>query len=102
MNDWLNSLTDSAIQCWGCAAFDRLFQIVSTAAAAVYESFSAICLVVFGVLFTVFVINAIYKNIKNYACVSKIFWINKNIKLDERPNVFRSRICLRKQNILDK
>lgn len=77
MNDWLNSLTDSAIQCWGCAAFDRLFQIVSTAAAAVYESFSAICLVVFGILFTVFVINAIYQNIKNDV---KDPWLKKSFQ----------------------
>ena len=54
-----------------------MFQIVSIAAAAVYESFSAICLVVFGILFTVFVINAIYKNIKNDV---KDPWLKKSFQ----------------------
>ena len=39
MNDFLNSLVDSSVQCWGCPVFDRLFQIVSNAAAAVYDQF---------------------------------------------------------------
>lgn len=64
MNEWLASLVDKGVQCWGCAVFDRLFQIVSTAAASVYEYFSGLCVILFCILFTVFVINAVWKNVK--------------------------------------
>ena len=64
MNEWLVSLVDKGVQCWGCAVFDRLFQIVSTAAGLVYDHFSDMCVILFCLLFTVFVINAIWKNIK--------------------------------------
>ena len=65
MNELMVSLTDKVVQCWGCAVFDRLFQIVSVSAAAVYSHFTHLCLVLFGLLFTVFVINAIWQNMKS-------------------------------------
>lgn len=65
MNEMMVSLTDSVVQCWGCAVFDRLFQIVSVTAAAVYNHFTHLCLILFGLLFTVFVINAIWKNMRS-------------------------------------
>ena len=64
MNEWLVSLVDKGVQCWGCVVFDRLFQIVSTSAGLVYEYFSKLCVILFCILFTVFVINAVWKNIK--------------------------------------
>lgn len=60
-----SALIDNTIQCWGCAAFDRLFQIVSTAATSIYEYFSGICLVLFFAAFTVLIVNAIYANFKD-------------------------------------
>ena len=65
MNEMMVSLTDKVVQCWGCAVFDRLFQIVSVTAASVYEHFTSLCLILFALLFTVFVINAIWQNMKS-------------------------------------
>ena len=64
MNDFLNSLVDSSVQCWGCPVFDRLFQIVSNAAAAVYDQFVVFCAILFCVLFAFYVINAVWKNMR--------------------------------------
>lgn len=64
MNGWLNSLVDSGVQCWGCAVFDKLFQILTVVIGAIYAEFSRICVILFCLLFVVFIINAIYKNVK--------------------------------------
>lgn len=63
MNEWLSSLVDSTVQCWGCGVFDLLFQIVSDAAALVYDKFAYFCVVLFCVLFSFFVINAVWKTV---------------------------------------
>ena len=63
MNEWLSSLVNSTVQCWGCGVFDRLFQIVSDAAALVYDKFAYFCVVLFCVLFSFFVINAVWKTV---------------------------------------
>lgn len=60
----MNSLVDSSVQCLGCPVFDRLFQIVSNAAAAVYGKFVLLCAVLFFVLFAFVVLNIVWKNIK--------------------------------------
>ncbi len=65
MNELMVSLTDKVVQCWGCAVFDRLFQIVSVSAASVYSNLTELCLILFAFLFTIFVINAIWKNFKS-------------------------------------
>ncbi len=65
MNNMLNSFVDDAVQCWGCALFDRLFQIVSVAAAQIYDYFSNLCMILFLAMFTVFMLNAIWQNFKN-------------------------------------
>ena len=64
MNEWLSSLVDSTVQCWGCGVFDRLFQIVSDAAALVYDKFAYFCVVLFCVLFAFFVVNAVWKTVR--------------------------------------
>lgn len=64
MNGWMDSLIDSSVQCWGCPVFDRLFQIVSNAAAAVYGKFVLLCAILFFVLFAFVVLNTVWKNIK--------------------------------------
>lgn len=60
----VTSLVDKSVQCWGCPVFDRLFQIVSFAAAATYDYFSKICVILFFAIFTVFIINAVWQNFK--------------------------------------
>lgn len=64
MNELMVSLTDKVVQCWGCAVFDRLFQIVSTLTSSIYTYFTHLCLILFCFLFTIFVINVIWKNFK--------------------------------------
>lgn len=65
MNRLVNSFVESTVQCWGCEVFDRLFQIVSNAAAAVYDKFVIFCAILFCVLFTFYLINAVWKNFKD-------------------------------------
>ncbi|MBD5400386.1 hypothetical protein HDR61_01395 [bacterium] len=64
MNNVLNPLIDETVQCWGCPVFDRLFGVISTAAAAVYDRFVVICAVLFCILFAFFALNAVWKNIR--------------------------------------
>ena len=65
MNDFINPVIDASVQCWGCPIFDRLFQIVSNAAAAVYDQFVIFCAIIFCVLFAFVVLNAVWQNIKS-------------------------------------
>ena len=55
------------MQCWGCPVFDRLFQVISIAAAAVYDKFVFFCAVLFCILFAFFAISAVWKNIRGGA-----------------------------------
>lgn len=64
MNGMMNPLIDNSVQCWGCPVFDRLFQVVSTSAAAVYNKFVVFCAILFCVLFAFYTINAVWKNIR--------------------------------------
>ena len=77
MNGIVNGFIDSTVQCWGCPIFDRLFRIVSTAAAAVYDRFAMICLILFCILFAFFVFNAVWQNIKGGAPDA---WFSKSIQ----------------------
>ena len=87
MNEFMNSLVDSSVQCWGCPVFDRLFQIVSDAAGAVYNQFVIFCAIIFCVLFAFFVINAVWKNIKGGVGDP---WYQKSVK----PVVINSLVSL--------
>ncbi len=64
MTDVINSFIDITVQCWGCGVFDRLFQVVSTAAAEIYNQMTNLAFIVFFALFTAFVVNAVYQNLK--------------------------------------
>ena len=64
MNGWLNTLVDNSVQCWGCPVFDRLFQVISEAAAIVYRQFSLFCILIFCILLAFYVLHAVWKNIK--------------------------------------
>ena len=61
MNGIVNPLINNAVQCWGCPVFDRLFQVVSMAAGAVYGQFAFFCMILFCVLFAFYVLNAVWK-----------------------------------------
>ena len=64
MNNAINSFIDNTVQCWGCELFDRLFQVVSSAAATIYSQLVSLCTILFLAMFTVFVANAVYQNLK--------------------------------------
>ena len=64
MNGWLNGLVDGSVQCWGCPVFDRLFQVISVAAAAVYRQFSLFCILIFCLILAFYILYSVWKNIK--------------------------------------
>ena len=53
----------NTVQCWSCPIFDRMFQIISAAAANAYPKFVFICTVVFMAFFSLYVFGAVWKNI---------------------------------------
>lgn len=65
MQEVANSFIDTTVQCWACPVFDRLFVIISDAAAAAYQRFTLFSLVIFCILFSFFVMNAVWDGIKN-------------------------------------
>ena len=67
MNNILNNFVEGTVQCYGCPIFDRLFQIVSSAAASVYNRMAYLMAILFCVLFAFFILNAVWQNIKNDA-----------------------------------
>lgn len=77
MNGWLNSVVDNSVQCWGCPIFDRLFQVVSEASAAVYREFSLLCMLIFTIILAFYILYAFWKNIKDGA---KDPWYKKYLK----------------------
>lgn len=77
MNNFLNPVVDATVQCWGCPLFDRLFQVVSNAAGAVYKQFAIFCVILFCVIFAFFVVNAVWQNIKGGV---KDPWYQKSVK----------------------
>ena len=87
MNNILSNFVDSTVQCYGCAIFDRLFQIVSAAAAKVYDRMAYLMVILFCVMFAFFVLNAVWQNIKGDA---KDPWYQKSV----RPVIFNSLIAL--------
>ena len=64
MNNMASTFIDGVVQCYGCPIFDRLFQIVSNAAAAVYDKMAFLATLIFSALFAFFVFNAVWQNIK--------------------------------------
>ena len=87
MNGILNNFVQGTVQCYGCPIFDRLFQIVSTAAAKIYDRMAYLMLILFCIMFSFFVLNAVWQNIKNDA---KDPWYQKSI----RPVIINSLVAL--------
>ncbi|MBO4625861.1 MAG: hypothetical protein J5679_01110 [Alphaproteobacteria bacterium] len=87
MNNTLGNFIDSAVQCYGCPIFDRLFQIVSGAAASVYDRMALLMSILFCILFAFFVLNAVWQNIKKDA---QDPWYQKSV----RPVIINSLVAL--------
>ena len=65
MNELASSLISNTVQCWSCPIFDRMFQIVSNAAAVAYPKFVVICTILFCAVFAFYVFGAVWKNMTN-------------------------------------
>lgn len=87
MNEIAGNLIDHTIQCYGCPIFDRLFQIVSDSAAAVYNKMAFLATLIFVVLFAFYVLNAVWQNLKKDIPDP---WYQKSI----RPVIINSLIAL--------
>ncbi|MBR2286178.1 MAG: hypothetical protein IJ866_01845 [Alphaproteobacteria bacterium] len=87
MNEIAGNLIDGAIQCYGCPIFDRLFQIVSESAAAIYRPMAFLATLIFVILFAFYVVNAVWQNIKKDVPDP---WYQKSI----RPVIINSLIAL--------
>ncbi|MCL2018008.1 MAG: hypothetical protein FWG80_04550 [Alphaproteobacteria bacterium] len=65
MTGWLNRFSEFTLaQCWGCGVFDRLFQIVSKAGAALYNSMAEFGMVILAIFIALYVLYAVWKNLK--------------------------------------
>lgn len=56
---------NTLIQCWACRPFDALFNIISQAATEAYDFLVQLCMILFGLLFVIFIVNAVWKNMRN-------------------------------------
>ena len=65
MQELANSLIDSGVQCWACPVFDSLFAIISNTAAAAYSRMAYFSVIIFCILLSFYVLNAVWQNIKN-------------------------------------
>lgn len=63
MFELLKSFTDSTVQCWGCGVFDRLFQVVSAAAAAMYSEMATLALIILCAFIAFYVFYAVMQNL---------------------------------------
>ncbi len=64
MQDIGNLFVGNVVQCWACGVFDNLFSIVSNAGAAMYQKLTVFGILIFCVLFTFYVINVVWQNLK--------------------------------------
>lgn len=60
-----NFFVDTTMKCWACPIFDNLFAIISDAAGKMYKQLTVFGVIIFCILFSFFVINAIWENIKS-------------------------------------
>lgn len=87
MNHLLSHLIHSTVQCYGCPIFDRLFQIVSESAAAVYERMVLFSFIIFVVMLAFFIMNAVWQNLKQKAPDP---WFHKSV----RPVMINSLVAM--------
>ena len=68
---------DNAIQCWSCPLFDRMFQVISLAAAKAYEKLALLCAVFFLAIFAFYIFGAVWKNMTTGF---QDGWFNKSLR----------------------
>jgi len=62
LDKWLGPFVDKTVQCWDCPIFDRLFQIISSAAAAMYDKMVVLCIIIFAIVIAFYVLWAVTDN----------------------------------------
>ena len=77
MDTWLHNLVENNVQCLSCPIFDKLFQIISEAAASVYPEFVKICVILFCVLLAFYIFNAVWSNM---ASGFKTSWLDESFR----------------------
>lgn len=77
MNSLAQSFIDNTVQCWSCPIFDRMFQVVSQAAAAAYPKFVIICTILFCAIFAFYIFGAVWKNMTSGF---QDGWFNKSLR----------------------
>ena len=87
MNEVSNFFIENTVKCWTCHIFDNLFVAISDGAAAMYQQLTTFGIIIFSILFSFYVINAIWKNIQSGNSDS---FFQKSIK----PVVIKSLIAL--------
>lgn len=65
MQELANTLIDKGTQCWACPLFDRLFEIISNTAGALYEQLTTFSIIIFCILFAFYIANVFWQNIKS-------------------------------------
>ena len=65
MTNLANGLVEGAVQCWTCPIFDALFAIISNVAGATYKRLTIFAVLAFCILFAFYILNIVWKNIKN-------------------------------------
>ncbi len=64
MQDFANTLIDTADKCWTCPLFDALFAIISNCAGKVYQQLTFFAVITFVILLSFYIVNAVWQNIK--------------------------------------
>lgn len=75
---WLSHFVENTTQrCWGCEMFDRLFGVVSSAAAALYGYMTILAIVLLAVFVAFYILYSVWKNLSDGA---KDFTYRKYLK----------------------
>lgn len=83
------SFVNNAVQCWSCPVFDRLFEVVSLAAAAVYPTFIWICTALLLIILAFYIFGIVWKNLTGkFADGFKDGWFRNSIWTIIRNSLF--------------
>lgn len=63
MEPIIETFTGNVVQCWSCPVFDKLFQVISAAAATLYNSMALVAAVMLCLFIAFYVLWAFWKNI---------------------------------------
>jgi hypothetical protein len=65
MDSLIDYMVGKTAQCWSCPVFDRLFQVISAAAGAVYGKMAVLAAVLLGVFIAFYVLYSVVQNMKS-------------------------------------